>query len=65
MKSKSTLAKFVRDYNKLLEKYPEITVYSAVDPEDSPFAYHHVLDDKGNVIQYFRMNLRSNSSQLK
>lgn len=63
MKSQSKIAKFVRDYDKLLAKYPEITVYSGINSNDSPVAHHHILDDQGNVIRYFSMSLRCNNAE--
>lgn len=62
-KSQSRLAKFARDYDELLEKYPEISVCSH-PTEINPKAYHYVTDDNGNVITSFSMNLRSNNAQI-
>lgn len=57
--SKSKLQEFTEEYIKLLEKFPEITVYS-VDNQEHPRAYHHVVDKNGNVVRYFQMNLPRN-----
>ena len=64
MKSQSKLAKFKRDYDKLLAKYPEISVCSH-PTEIAPRAYHYVADDKGNIVSYFMMDMRSNNAEIK
>jgi len=63
MKSQSTLAKFKRDYEKLLAKYPDVTVCSH-STEFEPKAYHAVADKDGNIINTFTMTLPCNTHQI-